>query len=274
MAMKLSLTSWSLPACSLEEAAGISKVLGIGALDISYFYRPALDKARLLAEPERVADEVRALGIDLPCLYHLFGTTLGDRNLADPRHLEANAADLKQAVRFCKRAGRRRHLRPAGGDQSGPGPEGSPRPIGREPAAAPADRGRSRDHAHGRAARPLLVRDAGPDARAARRGARTEARRSTMPTSSASAIARRRSTCSPRMPGTSISARRKRASCRPSSPRARSISERELATLKAAGFDGHIALEYTHQDYMDSLFDDVLTETIQLRDVVRAWEAA
>ena len=48
----------------------------------------------------------------------------------------------------------------------------------------------------------------------------------------------------------------------------------ELATLKAAGFNGRIALEYTHQDYMDSLYDDVLTETILLRDVVRAWEAS
>jgi hypothetical protein len=48
----------------------------------------------------------------------------------------------------------------------------------------------------------------------------------------------------------------------------------ELATLRRAGFEGYVALEYTHQDYMDSLFDDILTETIQLRDVVRAWEAA
>jgi hypothetical protein len=47
----------------------------------------------------------------------------------------------------------------------------------------------------------------------------------------------------------------------------------QLATLKAAGFNGYVALEYTHQDYMDSLFDDILTETIQLRDVVRAWES-
>jgi sugar phosphate isomerase/epimerase len=46
----------------------------------------------------------------------------------------------------------------------------------------------------------------------------------------------------------------------------------QLATLRAVGFDGYVALEYTHQDYMDSLYDDILTETIQLRDAVRAWE--
>src|SRR6185436_12055643 len=105
MVFKLSLTSWSLPACSLQEAAGISKALGIDALDVGYFYGPALDKARVLKEPERVAGEVLKLGMDLPCLYHLFGTTLADRNLADPRHLDQNVADLKQAVKFCERAG-------------------------------------------------------------------------------------------------------------------------------------------------------------------------
>jgi hypothetical protein len=76
MAFKLSLTSWSLPACTLREAAGISSVLGIGALDVGYFYGPALDKQALLSSPERVADEVRELGVALPCLYHLFGNTL------------------------------------------------------------------------------------------------------------------------------------------------------------------------------------------------------
>ena len=104
MTFKLSLTSWSLPACSLQEAAGISNVLGINALDVGYFYGPALDKAKLLSDPDGVAEQVLALGIDLPCLYHLFGSTLADRNLADARHVDANVADLKQAVRFCKRA--------------------------------------------------------------------------------------------------------------------------------------------------------------------------
>ena len=101
---ELSLTSWSLPACSLDEAAGIAKVLGIGALDLGYFFGPALDKAALLAEPERVADEVKALGIDLPYLYHLFG----DARRPQPRrsrHIERNVADFRQAVRFCQRGG-------------------------------------------------------------------------------------------------------------------------------------------------------------------------
>ena len=103
--MRLSLTSWSLPACTLDEAAGLAKVLGIGALDLGYFYRSALPKADLLADPDRQADRVAALGVDLPNLYHLFGNSLADRNLADPAHRDRNEHDLRQAVRFCRRAG-------------------------------------------------------------------------------------------------------------------------------------------------------------------------
>ena len=49
--MKLSLTTWSLRGLTLDEAAGLSRVLGIGALDLGYFYRPGLDKEALIAEP-------------------------------------------------------------------------------------------------------------------------------------------------------------------------------------------------------------------------------
>ncbi len=83
--MKLSLASWSLRALTLDEAAAVSKAIGIGALDLGYFYRPALDKAALLADPQRAAERVRKLGLDLPNLYHLFGSSLSDRNLRRPR---------------------------------------------------------------------------------------------------------------------------------------------------------------------------------------------
>ncbi|MFT7440460.1 MAG: hypothetical protein ACI83E_001957, partial [Sulfitobacter sp.] len=50
--MTLSLTAWSLPACTLQEAADISKALGIGALDVGLFYRSALNKALILTDPK------------------------------------------------------------------------------------------------------------------------------------------------------------------------------------------------------------------------------
>ena len=42
--MKLSVTSWSFPQCIFKEAVGLSTLLDINAIDIGYFYRPALDK--------------------------------------------------------------------------------------------------------------------------------------------------------------------------------------------------------------------------------------
>ena len=103
--MRLSLTSWSLPACTLPEAVAITKALAIPALDLGYFHGPALDKAALLAEPVRAAERVRALGLHVPSFYHLFGSSLADRNLADPRHRAANEADFKSVAAFCARAG-------------------------------------------------------------------------------------------------------------------------------------------------------------------------
>jgi sugar phosphate isomerase/epimerase len=49
--------------------------------------------------------------------------------------------------------------------------------------------------------------------------------------------------------------------------------EAQCAALRDAGYGGRLSLEFVHQDYMDTLHDDVLTETIILRDRVRAWQA-
>ena len=51
--MKLTIATWSLPSLTLVECAAFSKALGIGALDVGLFGRPALDKAALLAEVGR-----------------------------------------------------------------------------------------------------------------------------------------------------------------------------------------------------------------------------
>ena len=44
-----------------------------------------------------------------------------------------------------------------------------------------------------------------------------------------------------------------------------------LGVLHDAGYDGYLSVEWVHQDYMETLYDDVLTETIQARDALRAW---
>ncbi|MFN7596768.1 MAG: hypothetical protein ACK5PT_08490, partial [Cereibacter sp.] len=87
--MKLSLTAWSFPACTLDECVGISKALGINALDVGLFYRSALDKAEILSDPKAAAARLAPHGIAFPNYYHLFGDGLGGRNLALPGTIDA-----------------------------------------------------------------------------------------------------------------------------------------------------------------------------------------
>ncbi len=101
--MKLSLTSWSFPYCTLKESTLISKALGINALDFSYFYKSGLDKKRLLKEPKKYALYLKKeLDILVPCFYHLFGETLSDKNLASDEFMAENTQDFKQLLIFCK----------------------------------------------------------------------------------------------------------------------------------------------------------------------------
>jgi sugar phosphate isomerase/epimerase len=44
-----------------------------------------------------------------------------------------------------------------------------------------------------------------------------------------------------------------------------------IATLKDCGYEGYLSLEYVHQSYMNTLYDDVLSETIKMRDLVRSY---
>ena len=103
--MKLSLTSWSLPACTLVEAQGVSKALGTGALDVGLFYRSALDKALILRDPKAAAAPLADLGVDIPNYYHLFREGLQDRKVASPGAVKENQADLEQVMRYADAAG-------------------------------------------------------------------------------------------------------------------------------------------------------------------------
>lgn len=102
--MKLCLTSWSFPALTLPEVAGVARALGIAAVDVGLFYRASLDKAKVLADPEGAAAELAELGVELSNLYWLFGADIGERNLADPAARQANLADFARVLRFCRAA--------------------------------------------------------------------------------------------------------------------------------------------------------------------------
>jgi hypothetical protein len=61
--MRLSVTSWSFPKCTLAEAAGIAKTLGIDGIDVGYFYVHQNDMATVydvLSEAVKMRDCFRA----------------------------------------------------------------------------------------------------------------------------------------------------------------------------------------------------------------------
>src|SRR5690606_18205247 len=103
--MKLSVTSWSFPVLTLDEAGGLAKVLGIPAIDVSFFYASAIDRARVLGSPEAYGEELRRrLPVGIANFYYLFGNGLDERNLAlgpDQRNLD----DIRKVLAFTKAAG-------------------------------------------------------------------------------------------------------------------------------------------------------------------------
>ena len=44
-----------------------------------------------------------------------------------------------------------------------------------------------------------------------------------------------------------------------------------FGALRDAGYDGWLAIEYVHQAYLNTLFEDVLSETVKMRDAFHIW---
>lgn len=103
--MHLSLTTWSFPRLRLGEAAAVAKAIGMSAIDISTRYRPGLDKRELLHDPRASAERVRMLGLPVSNYFHHFGADVSDRNLALPAGVDTNVRDLEQVLTFADAAG-------------------------------------------------------------------------------------------------------------------------------------------------------------------------
>jgi sugar phosphate isomerase/epimerase len=271
--MKLSLASWSLRSLSLDEAAAVSKAIGIGALDLGYFYRSALDKAALLADPERVAERVLRLNIDLPNLYHLFGSTLADRNLADASARANNEADFKQVIAFCKAAGVPTVFVLPGVCNPGQGRRealsASAESLRRllPIAAAAGVQLTIEPHVHSYLESPAL---------AAELVALVPGLRLTLDYAHFVCIGWRQDEIDP------LAKHAAHVHLRHAKPGALQTKagygtinmEAQFAALRDAGYAGRLSFEVVHQDYMGTINDDVLTETIALRDQVLAWQGA
>jgi sugar phosphate isomerase/epimerase len=268
--MRLSLTTWSLPSCTLPEAVGIARALGIGALDLGYFYRSALDRAAVLREPERVAGTVRALGLPVANFYHLFGASVAERNLADPTHHEANERDFRAVAKFCKAAGIPTIFVLPGICNPG---------QGRGEAIVEAAKGLRRlvavahhdgldltvePHVHSFLESPALTLELLE---------RVPGLHLTLDYAHFVCLGWRQD----EIDVLASSARHIHLrQARPGALQAKFAKgtinfPALLARLRDAEYDGSLALEAVHQDYFDTIHDDVLTEIVAMRDAVRAW---
>ncbi len=268
--MRLSLTSWSLPSCTLAETVAIARALGIGAIDLGYFYGSALDRAAILAEPEKMAEKVRGLGIDVANFYHLFGGSLAERNLADPASHDANERDFRVVAKFCKLAAIPTVFVLPGICNPGQGrPEAlmESGKILRRLVAIGHQAGIEvtiEPHVHSFLESPHLTLDLLD---------RAPGLKLTLDYAHFVCLGWRQDEIDPLAASAAhVHLRQARPGVLQAKFAKGTINVPALlGTLRDAEYDGCLALEAVHQDYMDTISDDVLTETIAMRDAVRAW---
>lgn len=268
--MKLSVASWSFHSLTLNEAAGLAKVLGIDGIDVGYFGHPALDKAKLLAEPEQYGREVAEDSpVPITNLFHLFGDSLHERNLARPPDPQ-NLADLKAALAFAGAAGAPSVFILPG--MINPGQSRS------EAIAASAEALKPMIAAGQEAGIAVLIEPhvqgilESPEmteellARAPGLGIVLDPSHFAVfgyPQADIEALAGRAGHVHLRQ-------------AKPGQLQAK-MDEGTLnfasffGALRIANYDGWCSIEYEHDSFMNSLFGDVLTETVRMRDAFRNW---
>ena len=268
--MKLSLTAWSFPSCTLDETAGIARALGIGALDVGLFYRSALDKAEILSDPAAAAARLEGLGVDIPNYYHLFGDGLAGRNLSQPGSIDPNARDLAQVLRFADAAGIATVFILPGVINPGQSREQA-MSVAADSLAALLEVARDysaticvEPHVHSWAESPALVRrliDA-TDIRLA------------LDYAHFTCLGYRQEEIDPlAVFAAHVHLRQARMGALQAKFAQGTLNFPAMfATLRDAGYAGALAIENVHQDYMNTLYEDVLTETVTMRDCFLTWQ--
>jgi sugar phosphate isomerase/epimerase len=268
--MQLSLSSWSLPSCTLPEVAGIARALGIPAIDLGLFYRSGLDKAAILSDPRAVAEQVRDLGIGFANYYHLFGDGLTGRNLALPGTTDANARDLSQVLTFADAAGIPTVFILPGIVNPGQSRDDAAR-TSADSITALLDVAKDHKttlciepHVQSWAESPTLVR----------RLIDQTGIRLALDYSHFACLGYRQEDVDPLAPfAAHVHLRQARMGDLQAKFAQGTLNFPAMfGTLRDAGYTGALTLEPVHQDYMNTLFDDVLTEIIALRDCFYHWK--
>jgi len=270
--MKLSLTAWSMPSCTLAECAAISEALGIGALDVGLFYRSALDRDAILADPGGAAGMLEPLGVEIPNYYHLFGEGLEGRNLSLPGTIDANARDLDRVLTFADAAGIPTVFVLPGMVNPGQSRADAARVAGesltelQRVARNHAALLSIEPHVHSWAESPDLVLDL-----VERTGVGL-----TLDYAHFACLGYRQEEIDRLAPhAVHVHLRQARMGALQTKFRHGTLNFAAMfGTLREAGYDGALAIEPVHQDYMNTLFEDVLTEIVALRDCFTNWREA
>jgi sugar phosphate isomerase/epimerase len=267
--MRLSVASWSFPSCTLEEATSIAKALGIGALDVGLFYRSALDKSEILADPRAAAERVKALGLPIPNYYHLFGGTLEERNLALRSTVDVNCRDLDAALTFADAAGIASVFVLPGivnpGQSRADAAKAATESLRAMSEVARGHRAKLcfEPHVHSWTESPDL----------ARRLAEETGVGLALDYAHFLCLGYRQEEIDPLAPlAVHVHLRQTRIGALQSKFAQGAINFPAMfGVLRDAGYQGWMAIEFVHQDYMNTLTEDVLSETIAMRDCFRAW---
>ncbi len=268
--MKLSATSWSFPYCTLKEITGILKALGIEAVDLGFFYSANIGKEKLLASPKKLANELKKHDITYSNLYYLFGNTLAERNLASNQNQKENLEDFKRAMTFCKSLEIPTVMLLPGVINKGQGrKEALAQTAKNLNALMPIAKAAGvtltiEPHVHSYLESPSLVLELleqVPDLKLALDYAHFVC------------LGYRQEEIDMLAPyAAHVHLRQARPGVLQAKLDEGTINFPALmATLRDSGYEGYLSLEYVHQNYMNTLHDDVLTETVRMRDLVRGY---
>lgn len=268
--MTLSLTAWSLPSCTLQEAADISNALGIGALDVGLFYRSALDKRLILSDPKAAAAQLAGLGVDIPNYYHLFGDGLDGQNLALEGTLDQNLKDLRQVLTFADAANIKTVFILPG--MVNPGQSRAQAfSVSQKSLSAMVELASDfnatlciEPHVHSFAESPKIIGDL-----VAATGIKL-----VLDYSHFTCLGYRQDEIDPLAPHAAhIHLRQAKMGYLQTKFAHGTLNFPAMfGILRDIGYSGALSIEPVHQDYMNTLFEDVLSEIIALRDCYNTWK--